>query len=66
MWAEFQASVEDSLEAVRVRNRKLEGQIELLNMKIDWEKEKQPNWIEQWMLPLAVTAGIVVGAFATR
>lgn len=65
-WAAFQVAIEDSLEAERTRRRRLEGEADLLRERLRWEEENRPSWIEQWALPLAVTAGIVIGAAAGR
>ena len=69
-WREMQVSVEDSLQSLRVRNRLLEAQNELLNEKLEWSQEKQPTWFEKWAIPagVAVVAGVSVwiGASAAR
>jgi len=63
-WREFQVAVEDSLEAGRVREAELAAQLRLAEARLAWEKEARPSWLERWLLPLAVTAGVVVGAAA--
>jgi len=65
-WRDFQVAVEDSLESLRIRGRQLEGQLALTEARLEWEKEQRPSLIEQWALPLAVTAGIILGAAVTR
>ena len=63
-WREFQVAVEDSLEAGRVREAELAAQLRLAEARLAWEKEARPSWLERWLLPLAVTAGVAVGAVA--
>ena len=69
-WREMQTAVEDSLQALRTTNRLLEGQLELMGERLQWEQEKQPTWLEQWAIPIgtAVIAGVGVwiGANAAR
>ena len=65
-WKDFQISVEDSLEAVKVRERLLMGQLELAEDRLRWMEEEKPSWLEQWALPVAMTVGVLVGAVVTK
>lgn len=63
-WHRFQVAVEDSLQAQRIRIRRLEGQLELADERLQDEKDRHgPAW-ERWLLPVAVTIGVIVGAAA--
>jgi hypothetical protein len=63
-WRNFQVAVEDSLEAVRVREAELAAALALAEARLAWEQSSHPSWPERWLLPIAVTAGVAVGAVA--
>ncbi len=65
-WRAFQVATEDSLEAERTRRRIIEGQLALANLRLEWEKESQPSWLDRWLLPVAAAAGVIVGTIASR
>ena len=63
-WRRFQVAVEDSLQALRWRVRDLEGQLELSVDRLQDEKDRHGSAWERWLLPVAVTLGVIVGAAA--
>jgi hypothetical protein len=63
-WRSFQVAVEDSLETLRVREAELAAALALAEARLAWEQSSHPSWPERWLLPIAVTAGVAVGAVA--
>ena len=44
----------------------LARRLEWAEERLRWAAEDKPHWLVQWLLPLAVTAGVVVGAAAAQ
>jgi hypothetical protein len=43
----------------------LQRRLDLAEARLQWEQQREPWWL-RWLLPVAVTAGVAVGALAVR
>jgi hypothetical protein len=65
-WAAFQRDVEDSLVAVRTRERRLEGALALTQARLEWEQENRPTLMETYGPAAAVALAFVLGWSLSR